>query len=308
MFGRKNSIFFPCLLCTFLWGLGYPVLKMACTAWDIAQNDIPSKLLFAGTRFFLSGLLLLCVSWIKKGYFPKVTGKILYKLCALGLCQTTLQYALLYVGLANTSGTKGSVINQFCVFLTVLLTPLFFKSEKCTIKKIIGCLIGFSGIIIMNLDGVSLKFEYGDLIVLLASCATTAGYLLSKAMPLEYDALTSTGYQQVFGGLILIVLGFSFGGRIHCDSFMDFCLLAYLIIECAVAFSLWFNMLQHNDASTVTIYKFLTPIFGVLFSGILLGEKIINAVYILSLVLVCLGVIIINGFTKGRKPNVEIHS
>ena len=294
-------LFFPCLVCTFLWGLGYPILKIACTSWNIAQDDIIGKLMFAGWRFSLSGIVLLAVSWKKHGMLPVISKKMLPRIGALGLCQTTLQYALLYIGMANTSGTKGSVINQFCVFLTVLLSPVFFRNEKFSFSKTIGCIVGFAGIIVMNLDGASLSFEYGDVIVLLASCATTAGYLLSKAIPTEYDAMTSTGYQQLFGGAILIVIGVLFGGKIRCDSIIGLVSFAYMVIECAVAFSIWLNLLQHNDASSVIIYKFLTPVFGVLFSALLLDERILTFSNFVSLVLVCTGILIVNGFNFDRR-------
>lgn len=292
---QSLNILLPCL-CAFLWGVGYPVLKIACSSWNIATDDISSKMLFAGTRFMLAGVVLILINIAIKRKFEVPSKSMFPQIAILGLCQTTLQYAFLYIGLAHTSGTKGSVLNQLCVFLTVILTPIFFKSEKISLKQIAGCVIGFLGIIVMNLDGFSMNIEYGDFIVLLASCATTAGYMISKAFPKESNVMISTGFQQLFGGLVLCILGLIGGGRIYCSSLTGALSFAFLVLECAIAFSIWFYLLQRYEASKVTIYKFLTPVFGVLFSGLLLGEEILKVENIVSLLLVCAGVIIVNGY------------
>ena len=172
-----------CLVCTFFWGTGYPVVKLSCAYFGIQPLDVPGKLLHAGCRF----MLLLGVSWVrgKRPAFPN--RQTLPAVLRLSLCQTVLQYGLLYVGLANTSGTKGSVLNQINVFLLVLLTPLFFKKERLTKQKLLGCVVGFAGIVVMNLSGLHFSIEWGDLVVVLSSCFAAAGYLLAKAMPSACD-------------------------------------------------------------------------------------------------------------------------
>ena len=264
-----------CLLCTFFWGAGYPIVKLSCAYFGIQTQDVPGKLLHAGCRFMLAGLLLLGFSWLrqKKPSFPN--RRTLPYVLRLGLCQTVLQYGLLYIGLANTSGTKGAVLNQINVFLLVLLTPLFFKTEKLTRRKIVGCGIGFAGIIVMNLRGMRFCLEWGDLIVILSSCFAAVGYLLVKAMPAGSDPIQTTGWQQMFGGGVLLALGLLSGGRLK-----------------------EWNL--PGVVGRISVYKFLTPIFGVALSGLLLGESIFTIENIAALVLVCVGLIISNG-AAGRE-------
>ena len=247
-----------CLLCTFFWGAGYPIVKLSCAYFGIQTQDVPGKLLHAGCRFMLAGLLLLGFSWLrqKKPSFPN--RRTLPYVMRLGLCQTVLQYGLLYIGLANTSGTKGAVLNQINVFFLVLLTPLFFKTEKLTRRKIVGCGIGFAGIIVM------------------------------------------TGWQQMFGGGVLLVLGLLSGGRLKEWNLPGVATFLFLVVCAAAAYSLWFYLLQRNDVGRISVYKFLTPIFGVALSGLLLGESIFTIENIAALVLVCVGLIISNG-AAGRE-------
>lgn len=281
-----------CLVCTFLWGAGYPVLKLSYSLWGIAAADVPGKLLFAGIRFSAAGLILLAAATLRKKAFarPEKPGQVLI----LGLFQTALQYSFTYIGLALTSGSKSSVLNQLSVFLVVLPTPLLLKSEKLTKGKLLGCLLGFGGIVVMNLDGLSIRVEVGDWFVLGASCFAATGYLISKAMPKSADPLISTAWQQLTGGGMLLVAGLLTGGRLGAVSLPGMGVLLFLILAAAISYSLWFYLLQHNDVGRISVSKFLTPIFGVVFSGLLLGEPVFTPENGIALALVCCGIAAVN--------------
>ena len=68
--------------------------------------------------------------------------KELPKVAALSLAQTIIQYLFFYIGLANTSGVKSSVIEGMSVFVCILISSLVFRLEKLTKFKIIGCVLG----------------------------------------------------------------------------------------------------------------------------------------------------------------------
>lgn len=283
-----------CLICTFFWGAGYPILKMSYAYWGVGGSDVPGKLLYASLRFIPAGLILLAVSSLKKKKLSVPDKKAMPWVALLGVCQTALQYGLLYIGMAFTSGTKSSVLNQVCIFIMVLLTPVFFRGEKLTLRKIVGCVAGFAGIVVMNLSGLSFKMELGDVIVIASSCCAAAGYLISKGMPGDSDALTSTAWQQITGGVILLILGLATGGKIAAPNLPGILCLIFQVAAAAIAYSLWFYLLKAYDASTVSVSKFLTPVFGVLFSGLLLGEEIFTLTNFAALALVCAGVIVVN--------------
>lgn len=292
------SSLFLCFVCTFFWGAGYPVLKMSYEYWAIENNDVASKLLFAGIRFTIAGLLLVSFSSVRKKTFAYPPRQMLPKVTALGLCQTVFQYGLLYIGMALTSGTKGSLLNQINVFLLVLLTPLFYRDETLSVRKVLGCVLGFSGITIMNMHGLNFRLESGDIIVVVSSCFAALGYLLSKSMPAESDPMVCTAYQQLIGGIVLMVAGAIGKGRIAVINWQGVCCLIFLIMVAAIAYTVWFYLLQHNDVSQISIYKFLTPLFGVVLSGVLLGEKVITPANVTALLLVCVGIVIVNGASK----------
>lgn len=303
---RKLASFktaFLCLICTFFWGAGYPVLKLSYRFWEIDAADVPGKLLFAGIRFTAAGLILLAAACLRSRCFASPGKKGLPRVALLGIVQTALQYSFTYIGLANTSSAKSSVLNQLSIFLVVLLTPLFFVKEKLTSRKMIGCLLGFAGIVVMNLQGLSFVPETGDFFVILASCFAAAGYLISKAIGSGCDAITATAYQQILGGGILLLAGLVSGGSLAAVTLPGLLCLLFLILAAAVSYSLWYYLLQRNDLGRISISKFLTPIFGVLFSGLLLQESIVTAGNIIALILVCPGVILVN--STGKKHSAS---
>jgi len=282
------------LFCTFLWGAGYSVVKYSYQAFGIPAGDIPSKLLFAGIRFLLAGVLTLGYLWIRKRKLPYPAGISPRHLICLSLFQTVLQYAFTYLGLAFTTGAKSSILNQINVFLLVLLTPLFFRQEKLTVRKTLGCLLGFSGIIVINLEGLNLSFHKGDGFIILSSLSAAAGYLISKKYAVNADPAEVTGMQQLIGGGILLFAGLISGGSIIQITLSGILSLAFLSLAAAVSYSLWVKLLQTNDVSAVSVFKFMTPLFGVMLSGLILGETIFVWQNGVSLALICLGICLAN--------------
>lgn len=149
------------LICCALWGSAFPCIKIGYRMFAIGGNDTASQILFAGIRFLLAGLMviLICSFIYKKPLIPH-SGATIKRIFILSLFQTILQYVFFYVGLANTTGSKAAIIEAANVFLAILVSGLLFKMEKVTSKKMLGCLIGFIGVVIINLgNGVDAHFS-----------------------------------------------------------------------------------------------------------------------------------------------------
>ena len=91
---------------------------------------------------------------------------------------------------------------------------------------------------------------------------------------------------------MLLVAGMLSGGRITQVNFSAVLSLLFLVLASAAAYSVWFYLLQRYDASRISIYKFFTPIFGVLLSGLLLHEQVFTVTNMAALLLVCIGIAI----------------
>ena len=144
---NKKIAYLTAIFCTLLWGTAFPFIKVGYSAFEIEESDIGSKLIFAGMRFMLAGFMVFLFLWISKRKPPTLSKKDILPVCSLGVVQTGLQYIFTYIGIGFTSGTNTSIITACASFFTVLFVPLFFKNDRLTLMKIIGCILGFGGII-----------------------------------------------------------------------------------------------------------------------------------------------------------------
>ena len=301
IFGTKWVAVTCSLLCALLWGIGFPLIKLGYAHVGIESSNPFGTILFAGIRFFFAGLITIPLSkpW-RRGAINKTPSGIAIIL-ALALVQTVMQYIFQYVGICNTTGSTSSIIGQFNVFLLCFMSPLFFKDDRLTLKKIIGCAIGFAGIVIVNInDGMQLAFSPdGELLVLFASIAASAGFIMSKKISKDQNAAAVSSIQQTIGGLILIAVGL-IGGRFTKFDVQAIPIILFLVLSAAIANTLWSVLLKYNPVSCVSVYKFATPRFGMIFSALLLGEDIFKWNKIISLVAVGVGIFIVN-FSRKRK-------
>ena len=109
-----------------------------------------------------------------------------------------------------------------------------------------------------------------------------------------------TGYQLGIGGIIIMIIGLAFGGHIKAPDVRAVFIMVYLSLLSSVAFTVWAALLKYNQVGKISIYCFLNPVFGVILSGVLLGEDIFNIRSLISLLLVSLGIYIVNA-TIGKE-------
>ena len=172
-----------------------------------------------------------------------------------------------------------------------------FRQEKLTLKKLIACLIGFGGIIAVNLNGLDLSMNLlGDGFVIFSAISLAFSSVLIKIFSKHEDPVVISGYQFMAGGAVMVITGLLLGGRIDLSSPKGVLILLYLSCLSAVAYALWGILLKHNPVSRVTIFSFTTPVFGVLLTMLLLPENanVTPLNLILSLLLVALGVFLLN--------------
>ncbi len=295
VFTKTPVIVITAIIATLLWGSAYPGIKTGYELFAIPAGDIPSKLLFAGIRFTASGLLTIAGASILRKKFVLPEKNNLWNITVLGLLQTGLQYVFFYIGLAYTTGVKSSILNATGVFLAVILAHFVYADDKLTVHKTIGCFIGFSGIILINLSGLDAGFSLlGEGFIMLAAASSAIGALLSKRAARDHDAAAVTGYQLFIGGTALLLTGAVSGGTLPQITPAGILLLAYLSVLSAAAFMLWTLLLKYNPVGKISVYKFLVPVFGTLLSALFLKEEAFKLSAMLSLVLVCIGIAIVN--------------
>lgn len=293
------------IFCCVLWGSAFPCVKIGYELFHIDRGSVPSIMLFAGVRFALAGILVIAFGSIQKRAFLLPKPRNIWRVLLVALFQTALQYTFFYIGLSRVSGVKSSVLNGLGVFFTILCACFVFRTEKFNLIKLAGCVLGFGGVILINLGGdFTFTFSFtgeGFLILSGLSSAVAAG--LVKIFSKHENTTALCGYQFLIGGVVLVIIGASFGGTIPHISVGAAFMLLYLGFLSACAFTLQGFLLKYNPVSKVAVFKSANPLFGAVFSAIILNEseQLLSVYTLIAIILVCLGIFIINKFGEPRK-------
>ena len=297
IFTNKKTLFLLATFSCILWGSAYPAIKNGYTMFNIATDDIPTKMVFAGYRFFLAGVFVLIVSAIMKRKLFAFNIKNVGEIALYGLTYTTIQYTFFYIGLAYTTGVNGSIMNSTTTFFSVILAHFLYKSERLNFNRIMGCIVGFAGVMTVNLSTNLLNFSFnfkGDGAVILSAFLLAAASIYGKKITQTLDSMVVTGYQLAFGGFLLTLFGWINHGSLTGFNMKSIALLLYLAILSSLAFTLWSLLLKYNKVGVVSVYNFSVPIFGAVLSGMFLNENILQAKNAVALVFVCLGIWFVN--------------
>ena len=288
------SVALLAVFCNLLWGSAYPAIKSGYALFQIT-DDLFSKLLFAGLRFMLASVLVLLVSGVRQRRFPVVRRGGWRWVLLMALIYTALQYVFFYIGLSNTTGTNGSIVNSTTTFMAVILAHFLYPDDRLTLRKLVGVVLGFGGVLFVTAGGGSAGFAFlGEGFILIAAACFVIGSVLSKRTAQLTDAMDATGYNLLLGGAVLTLAGWLGGGRLAAATPAGLLVLGYLAVLSAMAFTLWTMLLKYNPIGKISVYNFIIPVSGTLLSALFLHENIWDWRYLVSLVLVCAGIVIVN--------------
>jgi len=286
------------LVCCLLWGSAFPCIKVGYKLFKIDSADTAAQILFAGIRFMLAGVLVIVIGSLMTGKLLRPGRSALPKIGKICLLQTVIQYFFFYVGLAHTTGVNGAIVEASNVFLAILVSSLLFRMEKLDGKKIIGCLIGFAGVVLINLCGGSVDMRFnllGDGFVLISAFAYALSSVLIKRYSESENSVMLSGYQFLAGGFVMTAGALLAGGRLGSFTVAGGVLLFYMAVISAAAYTIWGILLKYNPVSKVTVFGFSNPVFGVLLSALILGEgSTFGWQGVIALVLVSAGIFVVN--------------
>ena len=301
---RTWMVWLCALICTALWGSAFPCIKTGYVLFDIGSSDVAGQILFAGVRFFGAGILAILIGSVWQRQYLRPRRGSVPKILVLSLFQTSMQYVLFYIGMAHTTGVKGSILQGTSVLFSLLIACLLFRTERLTVMKTVGCVIGFVGIILVNFNGADMDLQFafiGEGFMILAALSSSFSSVFFKMFSRNEIPVMLSGYQFLVGGAIMMAVGFGLGGRLSGFTPASVLLVVYMSFISAAAYSLWGVLLKHNPVSRITVFGFTTQIFGVLFSALFLREgSSFGWLSLAALVLVSAGIILVN--RKQKNP------
>lgn len=299
--GTLPGLILGCLVSCGLWGSAYPCVKIGYELFGITGSDVASRLVFAGTRFTIAGIMVVVGVSIAQRRALLPAKRDLGAIGILALFQTVLQYFFFYGGLSHAAGVTSSIIGAAAYFFAILFAALIFKTENLTRKAVVGCTIGFAGVVLVNLGGsgdAAFSFALnGEGFILLSSVAGAISTCFIAVLGRTHDSVLLSGWQFVTGGVVLLGCGLAMGGSLcPVSPGPAFTLILYMGFISAMAYTLWSRLLAANPVSRVSIFGFMTPVFGAAMSAVLLGETdAVNPLFaLIALALVSAGIVIVN--------------
>ena len=298
--GTLPGLILGCLISCGLWGSAYPCVKIGYELFGITGSDVASRLVFAGTRFTIAGIMVVVGVSLAQRRALLPAKRDLGAIGILALFQTVLQY-FFYGGLSHAAGVTSSIIGAAAYFFAILFAALIFKTENLTRTAVIGCTIGFAGVVLVNLGGsgdAAFSFALnGEGFILLSSIAGAISTCFIAVLGRTHDSVLLSGWQFITGGVVLLGCGLAMGGSLcPISPGPALALILYMGFISAMAYTLWSRLLATNPVSRVSIFGFMTPVFGAAMSAVLLGETdAVNPLFaLIALALVSAGIVIVN--------------
>ncbi|WP_455950855.1 DMT family transporter [Eubacterium sp.] len=300
IFKNKKLVPFLAFLCAAGWSLAYPLIKLGYSNLNVASDDLGSKIRFAGIRFLMAGIIVIIFALLQKKKLQIKEGKSWLWLLLFAIVNISLHYCFSYVGLGYLPSSRSTILDSMNGFFAIILSCLIFADDKFTKIKALGCVLGFSGILLINIQvgqamfsGISFR---GDGMILLNALCGAFGGILTRVVSKKMDMNLATGLSMAIGGMILCIITLFVHPNVAWNiTAKSILIIISLVLISAVCFGIYNQLIACNPISKIAIFNAFIPILGVIFSAIILGEPM-KLKYFVAGMLVALGVYVINKF------------
>ena len=285
---------FLLVLLGLIWGSSFFNIKIATYSYE------PITLALVRVIFASIPLMILCkLKNIKIEAFSKEWRS--YAL--IGLCNIAIPFILIAIGTSKINSYLAAMLMSTTPLSGTILAHFFTKNEKINILKVIGILIGFSGILFLFLDKIIINESnyIFALITILGSTFYSIGGILTiqiKNKGNENVTTSTTIWSLIFLFPMALILEKPWLAEPTLDSTLS---LFYLgIVATGLAWLIRFRILSVNGLVFQTQVAYLIPIFGVFF-GYFLMDEVITWRVLISLSIIIIGIYIVKKNNKGFK-------
>ena len=291
LFGKRRYVVLAFVLLVVFWGSAFSVVKVGL--------DFSPPMIFAGLRTLLGGLAMLLVAMVWGGDpHLKRDWPIFLLLAAFNVVffigfQTS---AILYL----PSGTAAVLV--YLQPILVGLLAWFILGEPLSAAKVLGLVLGFSGIVAVSAGSFSGTISPIGVVFGVSSAFFWAlGTVFFKRYEGRISTMWAVALPFVIGGAVLTVFGTAIESWSNVDfSGPLFASLAYVsLVGIATAWLLWFGLIRAGEASRVAAYVFFVPLVGIAAGAIFLGEQLTLSLLI-GAALIVAGIYLVNRSPAGK--------
>ena len=277
------------VILTILWGFNYTAIKYS--------NEGISPVFASTLRSFIACLcgIIYCLHKKQRLFH---TNRMLFHGFVAGLL-FGLEFACIYFGLLYTDAARSVVFVYLSPFVVAAGAHFFLKGDRLTVLKTVGLILAFLGVIIVFQGRPSTAkptMLVGDLLQILAAVLWGATTLyIKRYMAGKIHPINTFLYQLFFSIPVLLVVSFILEPRwITAITFTVGVSLFYQSVIVAFAtYFIWFKLIHEYSVSRLSAFTFFTPVFGVLFGILFVGEEFTYSL-MTGLPLVCVGIFFVN--------------
>lgn len=297
---KKWLLWMLILMITLLWGYAWVIMK--------AVLEYMGPFTFSSLRFGVGAITLFLIVWIVKMEAPPK--RYQKHLIVVGLLQTAVVYLFVMFALNFVGAGKSSVL-LFSMPMWSSILAMKFLGEKLTAPKIIGLLLGFIGLLtILGWDiwvGQPFTVIIGELLIIVAAFSWAVSNVYYRKFVQDLPQIQVSAYQMLYGaiGITLATLFMEWGEPIVFNWTSVYYILFTGILTSALCFTVWFIIMSVVDMVAATISIMLVPVFGLLFSSILLDERLTTSIMIGSL-LIIIGIVLAQKKTQQAEVKNEL--
>jgi drug/metabolite transporter (DMT)-like permease len=250
-----------------LWGSAFVPSKIGVLA--------SSPMWFLVVRFVVSGAIALAIALALGSRFP-VERRAWIAVVLVGVFANAVYLGCTYVALRHLAAGVGSVVVSTNPLLLALVAPYALR-EPLTRQKMLGLGLGFAGVVAIMLarSGTGTAEPHDVGLVLLGVLGSVASTVVFKRMLVQIDVRMTTALQFFAAALALLPVAIVAEGVPHATLSAPLVIsFVYLVLVMSVGGSLlWFWLLEQGEASRVTAFYYLSPVFGLLIAA-MFGEPL----------------------------------
>ncbi len=272
----------------------------------IAVQEVPPLIVVAG-RIVIGALLLLSISYAKGERLGQLK-PYWFILLALALTGNCIPFFVITWGQQHVDSGLAGILMAMMPLTTVVLAHFFIKGERITSNKLIGFLLGFAGVVILMMPGLTLNqnmdwlYVASMLLILTGAISYATNSVIAHSLPTISLSLISSGV-LLMASVVIVPLSFSQGTQWIQDASTEALVSVLLlgIFPSGLATIIYFSVIRHAGAAFLSQINYLIPVWAVLLGVLFGGEKLtLNA--LIALIVVLLGIAIAQ---KNRATNAD---
>ncbi|OFX40001.1 MAG: hypothetical protein A2X05_13225 [Bacteroidetes bacterium GWE2_41_25] len=292
MHSKGNTIFWAIIACL-LWSTAYASIKIGL------QYDEPFH--FSGLRFIISGLLILPFT-VKPSVYIKMIKEYWKVVALVTLLQTLINYSLFYHGLNLVPGAIGAVIVGSQPLVTAIVASMMHSDDHLTRKKVATVISGLAGVILISAGRQVFRFGtaielVGIIMILGANAALSVSNVIVSLKSKGLNPLVLSSSSLFTGGVILYLVSIPTEGTPTLPLPAEYWMvLAWLSIMAAVAFSIWFKLLQRPGVrvSELNLWKFIIPVVGAILSWLIVPDEKPEWITVTGMIIIISSLVLFN--------------